>query len=124
MKLFLKIYFITFTLILFSCVRSESSNNVSSIQVDENRRYLTEIMSSAPFDENEVRLVEIAEFPPLNENERFAYSLQNIQTTENNQNHYWQKMTMYAVRNNNTSDIVELFTWGKGITRLFYTIYR
>jgi len=53
-----------------------------------------------------------ARFTPLADNERFAYSMRNQQTRlETGGWVHWQKMTMYAVKNNDITDVTELFTW-------------
>jgi len=49
----------------------------------------------------------IITFPPLQDNERFAFYMQTL----NENRLFWQKITMYALRNNDAEDITELFTW-------------
>ena len=50
---------------------------------------------------------ETKSFIPLAYNERFAYSLQAIRAGSR----IWQRMTVYAVRNNDTENAIELFSW-------------
>jgi len=51
---------------------------------------------------------EITRFTPLRDNERFAYT---TQTQHGNLGRVWQRMTMFAVRDNNIENVTELFTW-------------
>ena len=51
----------------------------------------------------------VISFPRLADNERFAYSIQNMQ---DDQGRHWQRMTMFAVRDNDINDVSELFSWG------------
>jgi hypothetical protein len=51
---------------------------------------------------------EIIKFTPLRDNERFAYT---TQTQHGNLGRVWQRMTMFAVRDNNIENVTELFTW-------------
>ena len=56
----------------------------------------------------------VARFTPLSANERFAYSIQNQHAwSESNRlpMMHWQKMTAYAVRDNNIEDVTKLFLW-------------
>ena len=69
----------------------------------------------AAFSENnlgcnfcEISINEIARFTPLNDNERFAFSTQTIHD-ENFRSH--NRLTFFAIRNNDISDVTELFTW-------------
>jgi len=54
---------------------------------------------------------EIHRFTPLADNERFAYTIDDHSQQIGHVLLFWQKMTMYAVRNNNIGDVAELFTW-------------
>ena len=50
----------------------------------------------------------VGRFTPLNDNERFAFSTRTISDA---QRRAWQRITMFAVRNNNITNVSELFIW-------------
>ena len=55
----------------------------------------------------------VTRFTPLQDNEQLAVSFQNMRSHVGNPAvlRYWQRLVMFAVRNNDIEDISELFTW-------------